>query len=137
VGPLILIDYWLEDGWSMPAWAANVLGMAIGAVTICWFVYESVSPEGDDPIKRIKMPWPTSLVPLLGPLLLVLLPAKLLRPKSIGDHWGLQIIGLACIGLACTTVTVDDPGVFAVLLLAYLLSALWCLALFFQFPQRP
>src|SRR5262249_35149586 len=135
MAPLILIAYLLEDHWSMPSWLANLLGALIGALTIGWMIFESVRKEGDEPLKKV-MPWPTYLVPMLGPLLLVLLSAKLLRPKTIGDHWGLQIIGLACVGLGCTTVSFIDPGIFAGLLLLYLLSALWCLALFFQYRER-
>jgi transglutaminase-like putative cysteine protease len=135
MAPLILAAYLLEERWSMPGWVANLIGLLIAGLAGGWFIYESVRTEGDEPLKKI-MPWPTFLVPMVGPLLLVLLAAKLLRPKTVADHWGLQIIGLACVGLGCTTVSFTDPGIFAGLLIAYLLSILWCLALFFQYRER-
>jgi transglutaminase-like putative cysteine protease len=134
--PLILVAYRVEGRWSMPVWAANVLGVLIFVGMMAWMLLESIGPEHEDPMKKMRLPWPTNLVPLLGPMLLLLLPVKLFRPKSVGDHWGLQVIGLACIGLACATVSMDDPGIFASLLLAYLLLSLWCLALFFLYRER-
>src|SRR5947207_18151 len=100
MAPLIIAAYSLEERWSMPGWVANLVGLVIIALTVGWFIQESIGTDGDQPLKKI-MPWPTFLVPMLGPVLLVLLVAKLLRPKTIADHWGLQIIGLACVGLGC------------------------------------
>jgi len=67
------------------------------------------------------------MLPYVGPLLMILLPFKLFRPKKTADFWGLHVIGLVCVGLGCV---LADDAVFGALLVLYLFFSLWCLALF-------
>src|SRR5579871_4363930 len=115
VGALIIASYFMEGRWTMSARAANRLGVVIGLFAMFSVARQMIYPPTEGPLTL--MPWPTSMVPLLGPLLLVLLSVKLLRPKSIGDHWWLQVIGLVCVSLGCT---LADDGVFAGLMATYL-----------------
>src|SRR5262249_42582873 len=50
MAPLIVLAYVAEDRWSMPSWASNVLGLAIGGVALCWLVYESIRPDNNEPL---------------------------------------------------------------------------------------
>lgn len=123
---LILVAYVLERRWALSIPAANFVGTAIAVAVGIWFIRESLRASRGGTLAN--MPWPTSLVPLLGPVLLVLIPAKLLRPKSTADYWGLHLIALACVGLGCA---MTDDALFGLLLLLYVASALWSLSLFF------
>lgn len=130
VAGLMIVAYLLEGRWSLSLGAANILGTILGVGIGVWFIRESLrsSPQG----ALANMPWPTSLVPLLGPVLLVLIPAKLFRPKNVVDYWGLHLIALASVGLGCA---MTDDEVFGALLLLYVVAALWSLALFFLYRE--
>src|SRR5205814_2468445 len=73
-------------------------------------------------------PWTASLLPCLGPLLLVLIPAKLSRPTHVGDWWAMQGIGLVAIGLASA---MAEDEVLGILLALYAVSAVSTLTLFY------
>lgn len=125
--PILILAYVLEGRWTLSTWLANVLGLAIAAVLVARLLMLILAPTPQGVLAT--MPWPASMVPLLGPLLLLLVAAKLLRPKSNADYWGLYGMGLGCVGLSC--VLAPDDELFPILLMAYLLSAIWCLGLFF------
>ena len=129
-GLLILLAYVLEGRWALSGWAANVVGAGIIGLAGLWIALQWMRTS--DTVLS-ALPWPTSMVPLVGPILLLLLVAKLLRPKVISDHWALQGIALVCVGLGCTLA--DDP-VFAALMMVYWLCALACLAIFYIYRER-
>ena len=104
--------------------AANRVGLVIAAVTAGWLAYLF----GNRNSLIYTFPWPSSLLPCLGPLLLVLIPAKLSRPKHVGDWWAMQGIGLVAIGLA-SAMAEDD--VFGVILALYAVAAVSSLTLFY------
>src|SRR5439155_20806279 len=79
-----------------------------------------------------QLPSATWMLPYLGPLLMILIPAKLFRPKDDGDFWWLQLIGLIAVSLGCALT--GDP-LFGILLLGYVASGLWSLTLFYYFRQ--
>ncbi len=131
VGVLLAVAYALEGRWALSIKAANVLGCVIGAIAAVWVTYQLVRPYG---ALIDQLPSPTWLLPYLGPLLMILIPAKLFRPKHIGDFWALQGIGLIAVSLACALTA--DP-LFGALLLAYLISGIWSLTLFYYYRQQP
>ncbi|HEV3146254.1 MAG TPA: hypothetical protein VGZ47_20370, partial [Gemmataceae bacterium] len=100
---LLLVAYTAEGKWSLSNWGANLLGGAVAAGAGTWIVFRSMRPSGE---YLQTIPWPASMLPFLGPVLMLLLPAKLLRPKTHADFWGLHGIGLVCVGLGC--VIADD-----------------------------
>src|SRR5262249_3862013 len=85
-------------------------------------------PRTDAELLATGLPWPTSLLPQVGPLLMLLLLVKLYRPKQGNDLGMLHVIGLLQVALGC--VLAGEP-LFGLLLLLYLLCALWSLHLFY------
>jgi hypothetical protein len=127
---LIVVAFVLEGRWALGGAAANLVGACIIGLAGIWIALQWV--RSSESVLN-KLPWPTSMVPLVGPVLLLLLIAKLLRPKSMSDHWALQGIALVCVGLGCT---LADDAVFAVLMMSYWVSAIWCLGIFFVYRER-
>src|SRR3954469_7673868 len=72
VGVLLIVAYYQEGRWALTIRAANILGCAIAALAAVWVGYQVVQPSGT----ISDLPWPTGLLPFLGPLLMILIPAK-------------------------------------------------------------
>jgi hypothetical protein len=123
-GAFLLLAFFLEGRWALSARAANLLGLIIAGLTVYWVINLYLLAESGQDWNGI--PWPAVLLPHAGPLLMLLLLAKLFRPKRVADHWWLQTIGFLHVALAC--VLAAEPF-FGFLLLAYTTSALWCLTL--------
>lgn len=104
--------------------SANRVGLVIGLLAAGWLAYQFVNKDS----LIYTLPWPASLLPYLGPLLMVLMPAKLFRPKHVGDWWAMQGIALAGAGLASS---MADNEVFGVLLGLYAAAGVTSLTLFF------
>jgi hypothetical protein len=126
VGILIVLAFLLEGRWELSLRAANILGGLIGLATIGWLLYTFNRPVSPGQSKTVLAP--SVLLPYLGPLLMILIPAKLFRPKDNGDFWAFHGIGLIAVSLGCALSTSPVYGLFVV---GYLLSALWSLSLFF------
>jgi hypothetical protein len=114
----------LEGRWALPPLAANLIGLAAAAGWGAWLDMRLFQPA--EPWRE-TIPLPAALLPYVGPLLLLGVALELLRPKHTGDFWALQGLGLLQVALAC--VLIETP-LFGTLLLAYVLSAVWCLGLF-------
>src|SRR5947208_4647382 len=125
VAALLLVAYRMEGHWALSLRAANFLGGVIGIGAIGWVAYQFVRPFGT---LLDTLPWPTSLLPYLGPLLMILVPAKLFRPKHDGDFWALHGIGLMAVALGSA---MAGDLLFGVLLITYLACAMWSLTLFY------
>ena len=121
---LLGVAFWCEGRYELDLSAANRLGFIIGIVAAGWIAVQFVNKNS----LIYTLPWPTSLLPYLGPLLMILMPAKLFRPKHTGDWWAMQGIGLAAAGLAAA---IEDDAVFVVLLGLYAVAGVWSLSLFF------
>ena len=125
MGLSILAAYLADERYLMSSRVANLVAMAILLGWIAWFL-AGMEVEDADPIG--------SLLPRAGPLLGLLLLAKLFRAKSSVDYWLLHGLGLIQVLLACVLalryrLDREDP-VFVVLLLAYVLSLIWALVYF-------
>jgi transglutaminase-like putative cysteine protease len=131
VGVLLVVAYRLEGRWALSIPAANVLGGVIAAGAVAWVAYQFFRPWGVTLLDQL--PWPTSLLPYLGPLLMILVPAKLFRPKHTGDFWGLQGVGLIAVALGCA---MAGDVLFGLMLLAYLVSLMWSLTLFYYHREH-
>jgi protein-glutamine gamma-glutamyltransferase len=130
VGLALLAAYRLEGRWSLSLGAANVVGGIIAVAILAWVLYQIVHPTGS--LLRL-LPWPSSLLPYLGPLVLVVIPAKLFRPKHAGDYWGLQFAGLMGVGLACA---LGGDVTICLLTLAYAIVTTRCLVDFQAVADR-
>ncbi|HUR52960.1 MAG TPA: transglutaminaseTgpA domain-containing protein, partial [Gemmataceae bacterium] len=109
---------------SIPA--ANRVGLVIALASVVWMLFQTSQPPGLSLIERIA---PTKLLPAVGPILLVLMPAKLLRrEKHVGDYWTLHGCALAAVSLAAAMG--EDAATFGIAA-GYALLAVWSLSLFF------
>lgn len=119
----LVISFVLEGRVALGLGKANLLGLAIGIVAVAWLAIKLTRPARAE---LANLPWPASLLPYMGPLVIVLIPAKLFRPKHIGDWWTMQGIGLATIVLASSMT--DDPF-FILLIGLYAVAGVWSLVL--------
>jgi transglutaminase-like putative cysteine protease len=121
---LLGVSFWAEGRYELNLTAANRLGLGIGLVAVGWLAFQFANRRS----LIYALPWPTSLLPYLGPLLMILMPAKLFRPKHVLDWWAMQGIGLAAVGLASS---MAESEFFGVLLGLYAVAGVCGLALFF------
>ncbi len=121
---LLGLAFWCEGRYELDLAAANRLGFVIGVVAAGWIAVQFVNKNS----LIYTLPWPASLLPYLGPLLMILMPAKLFRPKHTGDWWAMQGIGLAAAGLAAA---IEDDATFVGLLALYAVAGVWGLSLFY------
>jgi transglutaminase-like putative cysteine protease len=126
---LLAVAYRVEGRWSLSIRAANITGGVIAAVALVWGAYQLFRVDS----LFDQLPGPSGKLPFLGPLLMILVPAKLFRPKHNGDFWALQGIGLIAVALGCA---LTGEPIFGVLLLGYVVSAIWSLTLFYYFRQE-
>jgi transglutaminase-like putative cysteine protease len=132
-GVLLALTFFLERRWALRPLAANLLGLLIFAGTGLWIALSLLRPSGES--LRESVSWPTALLPYVGPLLMILVLAKLMRPKHSGDYWALQGMAVLQVALACALA--NDPWssnpLFGLLLLAYMGCGLWWLVLFYPY----
>jgi hypothetical protein len=114
---LLLLAWWLEGRWSLPAWGANLLGALIAVGGLCWLATQ----WNDDESLLVRIPLHLALLPYVGPLLIATLLVQAFRPRGANDFWRLQGLGLMLIGLGCV---LDGGPIFGSLLAAYFASAL-------------
>src|SRR5260370_17121203 len=133
--PLVVAAFalaWRQEGrWIITETTSSCLGMLIGLGRGGWLLLQL--PRSDHDLVSGGVPWPAGLLPHLGPLLLVLLVVKLFRPKRLADFWIIQTIALMLVTLGCV---LAGDALFMALLMAYLASLLWCLALFHLYRAR-
>lgn len=112
--------------------SANFVGAGIFVLAIVWLGYHFNQPQS----LMNTLPWPAGGLPFIAPLLILLMPAKLFRPKHNGDWWTLYGISLAGVGLA---MSLAEDGIFIILVLLYALVAVWSLTLFYfhRFEENP
>jgi protein-glutamine gamma-glutamyltransferase len=137
----LVASFLLDRRFELGLGKANLLGLVIGIGAALWMVYCVTSPSKTGALAQIG--WPTSLLPAVAPVLMVLIPAKLLRPLHVGDWWAMHGVALAAVGLASA---MNDDVTFVVLLTVYGIVAAWSLVLFFYrrgggfvppIPNRP
>jgi hypothetical protein len=126
----LLLAYRLEGRWVLPVWAANLLALLITGVVGIW----AASILLDAINGRLEAPAFSMLVlPYLGLFLLILMLAKLFRPKRTYDYWFLHGMAFMSVAVACT---LDNDFLFGVLLVPYLACTLWALTLFHLYRGR-
>src|SRR5262249_24312177 len=79
VGVLLLLAFFLEGRWSVPVWAANVLGGLIAAAALLWMAYLHQQSLTGGLLIPEDLSWPVALLPYIGPLLMLLLVVKVFR----------------------------------------------------------
>src|SRR5262245_55573380 len=118
---LLALHARLGKRYSLPNWAANVLGLLIAAGTVVWAWWRI----SDAASWAAQIELPGALIPFLGPVLMALLLVRLYRPIRQDDFWLLQLLGLFQVALGCV---LGSDALFGLCLLAYLAAALCAVA---------
>ena len=124
---LLGVAYWLEGRWELNLRAANLVGLFLASFLGLWFIYQLVRPAHSFSDVAIG---PEFVLAYLAPVVMVLIPAKLFRPKHDGDYWAMHMMGLVAMAVACATA---QEGAFVVLFAAYCLAFVWSLTTFCLF----
>ena len=126
---LIGVAYQLEGRWSLSLRAANFVGGALTLMLIGWIGLQFVRK----PTEVVQhLPFPAFLLPYLSPVLMILIPAKLFRPKHNGDYWAMQGIGILAVALGCA---MAYDMFFGVLLIVYMFCFAWSMSLFHLYRE--
>jgi hypothetical protein len=126
---LLGVGYTLEGRWQLSLRDANLVGLCLGALLGLWGLFQAVRPPTGLPD---TLPWPASALPYLAPVLMVLIPAKLLRPKHVGDYWAMHGLGLMAMALACA---MASDGLFILLFALYAGVFVWSLEAFHVYRE--
>jgi hypothetical protein len=126
---LLGVAFAVEGRWALTPLASNVIGLVIFAAAVVWVVRGLTSPTSQ---VIENAPYPAAFLPFGGPVLMVVMLAKLFRPKGPNDYWGLHVIGLMEIALGCILAAELD---FSIWLFVYLAFALWSLMLFLLYRE--
>src|SRR5437667_10229654 len=127
---LLILAFWTEGRWALTIAAANWLAPVIALGGTAWVVHHVV--QGKDSWLSTT-PWPAAGLPYLGPILMLLVAALVFRPKRAVEIWWLHGAGLMAIALGSS---MADDSLFGFLVLVYLASGLWCLALFCLYREQ-
>lgn len=111
-------------GYTVSLKIANLVGGGIFLLTALWFGVHYRNPDS----LMNTLPWPAGGLPYLVGLLMVLVPAKLIRPKHVGDWWALQGLGLSMVAVGGA---MTDDGFYMALLTLYVVCGVWSLTLFY------
>ena len=126
---LLGVAYYREGRWELSLRAANIVGLGLGALLGLWAIFQVVRPPTG---LSETLPWPASALPYLAPVLMILIPAKMLRSKHMGDYWAMQGLGLLGIALACALAM---DGAFILLFVLYTALFVWSLSTFHVFRE--
>ena len=121
---LLGVAYYSEGRWQFSLRTANMVGMGLGAVLGLWAIFQVVRPPTG---LSDTLPWPASALPYLAPVLMILIPAKMLRPKHMGDYWAMHGLGILAMALACA---MASEGAFVILFALYTVVFVWSLTTF-------
>jgi protein-glutamine gamma-glutamyltransferase len=126
---LLGVAYALEGRFELSLRDANIVGLFMVALLGLWVVFQFVrAPTG----LADTLPWPASALPYLAPVLMLLIPAKLLRPKHVGDYWTMHGLGLLAIALACA---LASEGGFVFVFGLYAVTFVWSLMSFHLYRE--
>ena len=126
---LLAAAYWGEGRWELSLRDANLVGLFLGALLGLWGIFQAVRPPTG---LADLLPWPASALPYLAPVLMLLIPAKLFRPKHVGDYWAMQGLGLMAMALACA---MASDGAFVAVFVVYAVTFVWSLTAFHLYRE--
>jgi protein-glutamine gamma-glutamyltransferase len=122
---LLGVAFWGDHrGRQLSLLQANILGGVIFLLALFWASYHYRRNES----LMNTLPWPAGGLPYLAALMMLLVPAKLFRPKHVGDWWALQGLGLSLVAVACA---MTDDALFVLFITSYMLASIWSLTLFY------
>jgi len=126
---LLAIAYYLEGRWQLSLRDANIVGLTLAGLLLLWGVFQMVRPPTG--LSDI-LPWPASTLPYLAAVLMILIPAKMFRPKHSGDYWTMHGLGLLAMAMACA---LAQDGAFALVFAAFGVAFVWSLAGFHLYRE--
>src|SRR5262249_12860438 len=94
---LVALAWRVEGRWSLPNWAATVIGLLLAAGAGWWM---TLRVDAEEEWVR-DVPIAAALVPLFGPLVMALTVVRLFRPRGPSDFWAVQGLGVIQVALAC------------------------------------
>lgn len=125
----LAVAYYLEGRWQLSLRDANVAGLGLAGVLLLWGVFQFVRPATG---LSDMLPWPASALPYLAAVLMLLIPAKMFRPKHSGDYWAMHGLALAAMAMACA---LAQDGVFALVFAAFAVAFVWSLTGFHLYRE--
>lgn len=125
----LFIIYRLDDkAESLSISSANLLGIAIALFYAMWAAFRVAREFRVHEFTNLG--WQLLTLPLFGPILVLAVPAKLMRAeKTFRDWWMIHAIGLAQIAVAGT---IADIPIVLVLIGVYAALGVWSLAEFLR-----
>src|SRR4051812_36541953 len=126
---LLAAAYATEGRWQLSLRDANLMGIGLGALLGLWGIYQVVRPPTG---LADTLPWPASALPYLGPVLMILIPAKMFRPKHGGDYWAMHGLALLAMAMACA---MAQDGGFVVLFALFAAAFVWSLTGFHLYRE--
>jgi hypothetical protein len=121
--------YTVEGRWQLSLRDANLVGLGLVGLLGLWAVFQAVRPPTG---LSDTLPWPASALPYLAPVLMLLIPAKLFRPKHVGDYWAMHGLGMLAMALACA---MASDGLFILMFAAYAAAFVWSLTSFHLYRE--
>src|SRR5262245_5346061 len=121
---LLGLAYVLEGRFELSLRDANLVGLFLFALLGLWAIFQAVRPPTG---LTDTLPWPASALPYLAPVLMLLIPAKMLRPKHTGDYWAMHGLGLLAMALACA---MASDGAFILVFVLFAMTFVWSLVTF-------
>ncbi len=137
VGVFLYLAYRMDGRWAMSIAQSNQLAVVIFLVWPAWLF---LSLRGSRPnVDEVDIELVRLALPYGGPLMTVLLLAKLFRPKGLSDYWAIHLMGLVQVVLACVLAMTNkldrDAPLFPLVVVAYLLCLVWTLRNFNLYSQ--
>ena len=126
---LLGVAYYLEGRWQLSLRDANIVGLALAGLLLLWGVFQIVRPPTG---LTETLPWPASTLPYLAAVLMILIPAKMYRPKHTGDYWAMHGLALLAMAMACA---LAQDGVFALVFAAFAVAFVWSLTGFHLYRE--
>lgn len=124
VAMMIVAFLFDQRGYTVSLLHANFVGGGIALLMALWLGFHYRNPDS----LMNTLPWPASGLPYLVALIMLLVPAKLIRPKHVGDWWALQGLGLSMVAVGGA---MTDDGFYVALMAAYAVVGIWSLTLFY------
>ena len=126
---LLAVAYYLEGRWQLSLRDANIVGLGLAGLLLLWGVFQIVRPPTG---LSETLPWPASALPYLAAVLMILIPAKMFRPKHSGDYWAMHGLALAAMAMACA---LAQDGEFALTFALFAVVFVWSLAGFHLYRE--
>ena len=126
---LLAVAYYLEGRWQLSLRDANIAGLGLAGLLLLWGVFQFVRPPTG---LNDMLPWPASALPYLAAVLMILIPAKMFRPKHSGDYWAMHGLALAAMAMACA---LAQDGAFALVFGLFAVTFVWSLAGFHLYRE--